>query len=143
MNYARNLLPPLLWAALSLCACTPNRSAPARDAAAAGSDQTETSLTTSPHTAIPDAWVGTWYADHNQGPLTVNWEQGTFQGEQGFGEFRTMVLTKNGKEAVEYYSEVFNSGDEVKQYLVVVRLKLVTLREAFGQKQEESRNCTD
>ncbi|KAA6439858.1 hypothetical protein FEM33_10430 [Dyadobacter flavalbus] len=70
-----------------------------------------------PYTTIPDEFVGTWYPDHNQGPLSTNWEQGTFQGEQGFREFRTMVFTKNGKNAVEYTSEVFNSGDEVLQYL--------------------------
>lgn len=68
-----------------------------------------------PSTSIPDALVGTWYAEHNEGPLTVNWEKGTFQGEQGFREFRTMVFTKDGKNAVEYTSEVYNHGDEVKQ----------------------------
>ncbi|QNF32031.1 hypothetical protein HUW51_04550 [Adhaeribacter swui] len=70
-----------------------------------------------PYTSIPNELVGTWYADHNAKPLTVNWEQGTFQGEQGFREFRTMVFTKDGKNAIEYTSEIFNMGDEVKQYL--------------------------
>jgi uncharacterized protein (TIGR02145 family) len=70
-----------------------------------------------PFTSIPDEMVGTWYADHNSGPLTLNWEQGTFQGEAGFREFRTLVFTKDGKNAVEYTSEVFNVNDEVRQRL--------------------------
>jgi uncharacterized protein (TIGR02145 family) len=123
MKSINTLLPALLWVVFSFFACTPQGSAPlgdetlARDEAPAGAASPESSRTDSPHTSIPDAWVGTWYADHNQGPLTVNWDRGTFQGEQGFREFRTMVLTQDGQEAVEYYSEVFNSGDEVKQYL--------------------------
>ncbi|UOQ71542.1 hypothetical protein [Hymenobacter cellulosilyticus] len=70
-----------------------------------------------PFSSIPDELVGTWFASHNAGPLTTNWEKGTFQGEQGFREFRTMVFTKDGKNAVEYTSEVFISSDETKQYL--------------------------
>jgi len=69
-----------------------------------------------PVTPIPEEMAGTWYADLNEGPLTLNWEQGTFQGEQGFKEFRTMVFTADGKNAVEYTTEVMNSGDEVKRY---------------------------
>jgi uncharacterized protein (TIGR02145 family) len=69
-----------------------------------------------PFTAIPDEFVGTWYADHNENPLTINWEQGTFQGESGFREFRTMVLTKDGQNAVEYTTSVHNLTDEVKHY---------------------------
>jgi uncharacterized protein (TIGR02145 family) len=70
-----------------------------------------------PFTEIPDEYVGTWYTVHNEGPLTTNWEQGTFQGEQGFREFRTLILTKDGKNAVEYTSEIMNVSDEVKQYM--------------------------
>ncbi|MBO0953349.1 hypothetical protein, partial [Fibrella forsythiae] len=40
-----------------------------------------------PFTAIPDEYVGTWFAYHNEGPLTQTWSQGSFQGEQGFREF--------------------------------------------------------
>ncbi len=69
-----------------------------------------------PFTSIPDALVGTWFASDNDGPLTTNWEKGTFQGQQGFKEFRTMVFTKNGKEAVEYTTDVVNFGGETKQY---------------------------
>lgn len=72
---------------------------------------------TTPYTNIPQEYVGIWYADHNEGPLTANWEKGTFQGEQGFREFRTMVFTADGKNAVEYTSEVFNSKDEVLQII--------------------------
>ncbi|RAK00102.1 uncharacterized protein (TIGR02145 family) [Larkinella arboricola] len=71
-----------------------------------------------PYTSIPDDLVGTWYASHNNGPLTKNWENKTFQGEAGFREFRTMIFTKDGKNAVEYTSEVYSgSGGEEKQYL--------------------------
>ncbi len=65
-----------------------------------------------PVTAIPDELVGTWYADGNRNPLTENWDQGTFQGETGFREFRTMVFTKDGREAIEYTSGVY-SGKQV------------------------------
>src|SRR5690606_599434 len=34
----------------------------------------------------------------------------------GFKDFRTFVLTKDGKNAVEYTTEVMNVSDEVKQY---------------------------
>ncbi|GAB3044251.1 hypothetical protein [Spirosoma pulveris] len=64
--------------------------------------------TQTPSTAIPDEFVGTWFASHNEGPLTINWEKGTFQGEQGFREFRTMVFTQAGTNALEYTSEVVN-----------------------------------
>ncbi|WP_187261073.1 FISUMP domain-containing protein [Pontibacter beigongshangensis] len=69
----------------------------------------------SPHTEIPEEFVGTWFADHNDGPLSDNWEQGAFQGEQGFREFRTLVFTKNGKNAIEYTTEISNVGDEEKK----------------------------
>ncbi|UOG76445.1 hypothetical protein MTX78_07550 [Hymenobacter tibetensis] len=69
-----------------------------------------------PSTFIPEEMNGTWFADSNDGPLTANWDAGTFQGEQGFKEFRTMVFTNDGKNAVEYTTEVMNSGDEVKRY---------------------------
>ncbi len=117
MKKARNLLPTLLLVVFSLFACNPDSPDPVKADEPDDKDETEKPMPEAPHTSIPDAWVGTWYADHNKGPLTTNWEEGTFQGEQGFREFRTMVFTKNGKEAVEYYSEVYNSGDEVKQYL--------------------------
>ena len=72
---------------------------------------------TTPATSIPDALVGTWYVDTNSGPMTNNWDQGTFQGSQGFAEYRTMVLTKTGTGAVEYHSEVFNVGGEEQRRL--------------------------
>ncbi len=68
-----------------------------------------------PYTAIPDEYVGTWYASRNAGPLTDNWAGETFQGEQGFAEFRTMVFTKDGKNAIEYTTEVFNTSTETRQ----------------------------
>ncbi len=70
-----------------------------------------------PATAIPDALVGTWYAENNASPLTTNWNQGTFQGSPGFAEFRTMVFTKNGTGAEEYHSDVYTSGTDVEQRL--------------------------
>ncbi|TXK47546.1 hypothetical protein FVR03_09130 [Pontibacter qinzhouensis] len=70
-----------------------------------------------PFTSIPAKFVGTWYIDDNQGPLSANWDEGTFQGAQGFREFRTIVMTADGKNAVEYTSDVTNVGDEVKQYM--------------------------
>ncbi|UOQ52032.1 FISUMP domain-containing protein [Hymenobacter cellulosivorans] len=74
-------------------------------------------LPNTPFTTIPNELVGTWFAAHNAEPLTTNWEKGTFQGEQGYREFRTMVFTKDGKNAQEYTSQVYINGDETKQYL--------------------------
>ncbi|ARK12876.1 FISUMP domain-containing protein [Fibrella sp. ES10-3-2-2] len=78
-----------------------------------------------PSTAIPDEYVGTWFAYHNEGPLTQTWSQGTFQGEQGFREFRTMVFTADGRSAVEYTSRVLNSGEETLQILYKITGTLV------------------
>jgi uncharacterized protein (TIGR02145 family) len=78
-----------------------------------------------PFTAIPDEYVGIWYAYHNDGPLTDTWTQGTFQGEQGFREFRTMVFTADGRNAVEYTSEVYNQGDETLQIIYKITGTLV------------------
>ncbi len=77
---------------------------------------TDPTTPTTPFTQIPAEFVGTWYAELNQGPLTVDWEEGTFQGEQGFKEYRTMVFTQDGKNAVEYTTDIVNVGDEVKKY---------------------------
>jgi len=55
-----------------------------------------------PVTAIPDELVGTWFAKDNRQPLTTYWNQGTVLGELGFRDFRTMVFTKDGQNAVEY-----------------------------------------
>ncbi len=63
-----------------------------------------------PFTSIPDELVGTWYTSANENPLTINWKEGTFQGETGFQEFRTMVFAKDGKNAIEYYTETYGSG---------------------------------
>ncbi|MFT2010496.1 FISUMP domain-containing protein [Pontibacter sp. 13R65] len=109
MKRSRFLMPNLVLITLlsfSICSCEDDDNPP-KD----GNDQ----IIDTPFTAIPDEFVGTWYADHNDGPLTTNWEEGTFQGEQGFREFRTMVFTKDGKQAIEYTTEIFNVGDEVKQ----------------------------
>jgi len=93
---------------LGMCSCEPKVDP---------SDDDQPQIINTPFTDIPEELTGIWYADHNEGPLTVNWEQGTFQGEQGYREFRTMVFTKNGKNAVEYSTQTYNSGDEVKQYI--------------------------
>ncbi len=69
-----------------------------------------------PSTPIPAEFTGTWYAEHNQGPLNKNWEEETFQGEQGWKEYRTLVITGDGKNAEEYTTEIMNVLDEVKQY---------------------------
>ena len=69
-----------------------------------------------PASPIPAEFTGTWYAEHNEGPLSENWEEETFQGEQGWKEFRTLVITSDGKNAVEYTTEIMNVSDEVKQY---------------------------
>ncbi len=70
-----------------------------------------------PFTAIPDEYVGTWFASHNEGPLTENWAAGTFQGEQGFREFRTMVFTPDGRNAVEYTTQTYNDQGETLQII--------------------------
>lgn len=70
-----------------------------------------------PHTSIPPELVGTWYRSDNAQPLTIDWEKGTFQGEAGYKEFRTMVFTANGLNAVEYSSEVYVSGNTTLNYL--------------------------
>ncbi len=83
-------------------------------------EEEEQVIKDTPTTSIPEEMAGTWFADNNDGPLTANWDAGTFQGEQGFKEFRTMVFTADGKNAVEYTTEVMNSGDEVKRYFYKV-----------------------
>ena len=54
-------------------------------------------------TAVSPDFVGTWYPtitlDH---PLSQNWENKTFIGSEGFEDYRTMVFTADGKNAVEY-----------------------------------------
>lgn len=55
-----------------------------------------------PATAIPAEMVGTWFAVDNKQPLTTHWDQKTFLGELGFRDFRTMVFTADGQNAVEY-----------------------------------------
>ncbi len=95
------------FAAITFCSCETEENSP---------KPIDDEVVETPFTQIPDELVGTWFADHNDGPLTTNWDQSTFQGEQGFREFRTMVFPKEGKNAVEYTTEVVNVGDEVKQY---------------------------
>jgi len=97
-----------------LSSCQPEEVAPTPPPAPPSENPT---VPTTPATAIPEELVGTWFAASNTGPLTANWNQGSFQGSQGFAEFRTMVFTKDGKNAVEYSSEVFNVGNEVQQRL--------------------------
>lgn len=70
-----------------------------------------------PFTAVPDELVGTWFASHNEGPLTETWANGTFQGEQGFREFRTMVFTADGRNAIEYTTQTYNYQGETLQII--------------------------
>jgi uncharacterized protein (TIGR02145 family) len=92
-------------------ACSKAKVSPGTDTGSDGPDQNP------PHTSIPAQLVGTWYRSDNNQPLTVDWQTGTFQGEAGFKEFRTMVFTANGLNATEYYSEVFVSGSSTLNYL--------------------------
>jgi uncharacterized lipoprotein NlpE involved in copper resistance len=118
MKSLKHFLPTLLLIVLTLLGCQNREPVPVVDTQPDDQEQPETPPGNNPpSTSIPVEFVGTWYADHNQGSLVANWEEGTFQGEPGFREFRTMVFTRNGKDAVEYTSEVYTSGDEVKQYL--------------------------
>lgn len=118
MKKLKSMLPSLLLAAMVVLTCSGCDKDDAKPA-----DPTDPTTPSdgggieTPFTAIPAKFVGTWFIDHNQGPLSANWEQGTFQGEQGFREFRTIVMTADGKNAVEYTSDVSNVGDEVKQRL--------------------------
>lgn len=68
-----------------------------------------------PFTTVPEEFVGTWFASHNEGPLTTSWEKGLFQGEPGFREFRTMIFTPTGRDAIEYTTEVVNLPNETRQ----------------------------
>lgn len=70
-----------------------------------------------PHTSVPASLVGTWFAADNSQPLTIDWEKGTFQGQAGYKDFRTMVFTANGLNAIEYTSEVYVSGNTTLNYL--------------------------
>ncbi len=70
-----------------------------------------------PYTSVPAGLVGTWYPADNIQPLTVDWEKGTFQGEAGYKDFRTMVFTANGQNAIEYSSEVFVNGNNTIKHL--------------------------
>jgi uncharacterized protein (TIGR02145 family) len=72
--------------------------------------------------------VGTWYADGNRNPLTENWEKGTFQGETGFREYRTMVFTKDGKEAIEYTSGVYSGKNVMFKRIGTLEYKTGTPR---------------
>ncbi|WP_018478848.1 FISUMP domain-containing protein [Pontibacter roseus] len=115
MKAIQNVFSKLMLSALvviAMCSCEKEDTSPAVvDPNAPTTPPRET-----PFTEIPDELVGTWYGDRNDGPMNVNWDQGSFQGEVGFIEFRTMVFTKNGKNAVEYSSDVITLGDETKQY---------------------------
>ena len=87
---------------------------------AAGEETPSEALPVNPNTPatnIPDEFVGTWFASDNAGPLSKNWEEGSFQGEAGFKDFRTMVLTKDGKNAIEYTSEVYITNDKIQQFI--------------------------
>ncbi|OUJ74679.1 FISUMP domain-containing protein [Hymenobacter crusticola] len=57
-----------------------------------------------PYSTLPNEFVGTWFAKDNKKPLTTYWDEGTVLGELGFRDFRTMVFTKDGKNAVEYHT---------------------------------------
>lgn len=100
-----------------LISCKQDAVSPTGGTGGTGGPTTQPTIPNTPSTAIPDELVGTWFADGNTGPLTTNWNEGSFQGEQGFREFRTMVFTKDGKDAVEYTSEVFNYGGETQRRL--------------------------
>lgn len=67
-----------------------------------------------PYSTIPDEMVGTWFAKDNKKPLTTYWEQGTTLGELGFRDFRTMVFTKDGKNAVEYSTFTVDVNGETR-----------------------------
>jgi uncharacterized protein (TIGR02145 family) len=113
MKYPRFLCAVALLAAItnSLSSCKHDAVTPTGP----GNPAEQPTIPNTPATTIPDELVGTWFADSNTGPLTTNWDQGTFQGEQGFKEFRTMEFTKDGKDAVEYSTEVFNYGGETQK----------------------------
>lgn len=100
----------LLTTTSALSSCQKNDPTP--PASGGGGTPTGPTVPASPATTIPDALVGTWYAENNPSPLTTNWTQGTFQGSVGFAEFRTLVLTKDGKNAVDYTSEAYSGGEQ-------------------------------
>ncbi|HYH14360.1 MAG TPA: FISUMP domain-containing protein [Flavisolibacter sp.] len=60
-----------------------------------------------PATPIDPEFVGTWYPvptlNH---PLSENWENKTFEGSEGFADYRTMVYTADGKNAIEYIANL-------------------------------------
>jgi len=89
--------------------------------------ETEQPIEEKPSTPIPDVLVGTWYNSDNEGPLTENWNNGTFQGQAGFREFKTMVLTKNGNNAIEYSTRVIVTGSTTEKqfYKITGTLELV------------------
>ncbi len=126
MKIVRKLVPTLLLLAFTVFGCQPEAPAPVPEEPTESKPDKDNKPSNgggdkgtpnTPFTSIPDELVGTWYAENNAGPMTTNWEQGTFQGEYGFREYRTMVFTKDGKNAVEYTSEVYTYTDEVKQYM--------------------------
>jgi uncharacterized protein (TIGR02145 family) len=125
MKSLRHLLPTLLLMVCTLFGCQPETPAPAPDEHAKPKpdkdnkppDGGDKGTPNTPFTSIPDALVGTWYINHNANPLTTNWEAGTFQGEIGFREFRTMVFTKDGKNAVEYTSWVRSETGDGDRYM--------------------------
>jgi uncharacterized protein (TIGR02145 family) len=125
MKLLSKLMPGLFVMAFTIFGCQPEIPTPATGTTPPPGNNTtptpgggNTPPPNTPFTTIPDALVGTWYAENNANPMTINWEQGTFQGEEGLREFRTMVFTKDGKNAIEYTSQVYKNTEEVKQYMI-------------------------
>ncbi len=58
-------------------------------------------------TPIDPDFVGTWYPTPTLNhPLSENWDNKTFEGSEGFADYRTMVYTADGKNAVEYIANL-------------------------------------
>ena len=121
MKSLRNAVTMLVLIACTTLGCTPETPAPTpipekpttpkpdKDTPPPPANPGTPQAPNTPVTSIPDELVGTWYADGNHHPMTEDWEKGTFQGEPGNREYRTMVFTKEGNNAIEYFSYVYSS----------------------------------
>jgi uncharacterized protein (TIGR02145 family) len=80
-------------------------------------------------TAIDPEFVGTWYPTPTLNhPLSENWDNKSFEGSEGFADYRTMVYTADGKNAVEYIANLASGVGYFYKYVGNLVQEGATLR---------------
>ena len=80
-------------------------------------------------TAIDPDFVGTWYPTPTLNhPLSENWDNKTFEGSEGFADYRTMVYTADGKNAIEYKANLASGVGYFYKYVGNLVQEGATLR---------------